>query len=102
MVGHPEITWSRVSGIELAEIRTLMLIKEAHSQQLQRILDAKEVGTREQLDWLAVRNFLHTCARFERGLPIKAAILYLRFLFRVPHDPHECLLGLSCRNDVIL
>lgn len=59
MSDHPEITWSRVSGIELAEIEVLMLIKGVPPEQLQRILDAKEVGALEQLDWLTVRNFLH-------------------------------------------
>jgi hypothetical protein len=52
-------SWERTSGIELAEIRTLILIKEIHPQQLQRILEAKGVTTLEQLDWLTVRNFLH-------------------------------------------
>jgi hypothetical protein len=51
--------WDRISGIELAEIKILMLIKEVRPQQLQRVLDAKGVTTLEQLDCLTVRNFLH-------------------------------------------
>lgn len=51
--------WDRVSGIELAEIKTLMLIKEIHLQQLQRVLDAKGVQTLEELDPLTARNFLY-------------------------------------------
>jgi hypothetical protein len=49
----------RVSGIELAEIKTLMLIKEIHPQQLQRVLDGCGAESLEQLDGLTVRNFLH-------------------------------------------
>lgn len=59
MSGPRELTWEKVSGIELAEIRTLMFIKEVHPQQLQRILDAKGVTALDQLDCLTVRNFLH-------------------------------------------
>lgn len=59
MSDHDQRSCEKISGIELAEIRTLMLIKEVHPQQLQRILAVKEVETLEQLDWLTVRNFLH-------------------------------------------
>jgi hypothetical protein len=59
MSDHRQGPWDRISGIDLAEIKTLMLIKEVPPDQLRRILDAKEVGTLEQLDWLTVRNFLH-------------------------------------------
>jgi hypothetical protein len=59
MSGRRDLAWGTVSGIELAEIRALMLIKEVQPQQLQRILDAKGVTTLEQLDCLTVRNFLH-------------------------------------------
>jgi hypothetical protein len=48
-----------ISGIELAEIKTLMLIKEVHPERLQRVLDSKGVETLEQLDTLTARNFLH-------------------------------------------
>jgi hypothetical protein len=59
MSDHPEITWPAVSGIELAEIEVLMLIKDVPPDQLQRILKAKGVTKLEQLDWLTLRNFLH-------------------------------------------
>jgi hypothetical protein len=51
--------FNRISGIELAEIKTLMLIKEVHPERLQRVLDSKGVETLEQLDTLTARNFLH-------------------------------------------
>jgi hypothetical protein len=59
MNDHHRPPFERVSGIELAEIRTLMLIKEVHPQQLQRVLDGCGAETLEQLDNLTVRNFLH-------------------------------------------
>jgi hypothetical protein len=59
MTNYHRTHGERVSGIELAEIKVLMLIKEVHPQQLQRILEAKGVETLEQLDWLTARNFLH-------------------------------------------
>ncbi len=49
----------RISGIELAEIEVLMLIKGFPPEHLQRILDAKGVTKLDRLDWLTVRNFLH-------------------------------------------
>ncbi|MGB6067649.1 MAG: hypothetical protein WBG50_22815 [Desulfomonilaceae bacterium] len=49
----------KISGIELAEIEVLMLVKEVPPEDLQRILDAKGVAKLEQLDWLTLRNFLH-------------------------------------------
>jgi hypothetical protein len=51
--------WERISFIELAEIKTLLIIKEVHPQQLQRVLNSKGVETLEQLDTLTARNFLH-------------------------------------------
>jgi hypothetical protein len=59
MTNHHQISDQRISGIELAEIEVLMLIKDVPPDQLQRILDAKKVETLEQLDCLTVRNFLH-------------------------------------------
>jgi hypothetical protein len=59
MTDHHRTPCERISGIELAEIRVLMLIKEVPFQQLQRVLDSNGVKTLEQLDWLGVRNFLH-------------------------------------------
>jgi hypothetical protein len=54
MSDHRQIPDERISGIELAEIEVLMLIKEVHPQQLQRILDAKGVTALDQLDCLTV------------------------------------------------
>jgi hypothetical protein len=59
MTDHQQRSCERISRIEMAEIKTLMLIKEVHPQQLQRVLDAQCVETLEQLDWLTARNFLH-------------------------------------------
>jgi hypothetical protein len=59
MSDHHQIREERISGIELAEIEVLMLIKGVPPERLQRILSAKGVTALEQLDWLTVRNFLH-------------------------------------------
>jgi hypothetical protein len=59
MTNHHNRFSERLSGIELAEIKTLMLVKEVRSDQLQRVLDAKGVRTLEQLDWITARNFLY-------------------------------------------
>jgi hypothetical protein len=59
MSEHHQRSCERISGIELAEIRTVMLIKDVHPQQLQRVLDRCGVKTLEQLDGLTLRNFLH-------------------------------------------
>jgi hypothetical protein len=59
MTDHHRPPCARISGIELAEIKVLMLVKEVHPQQLQRVLDRCGVETLEQLDNLTVRNFLH-------------------------------------------
>lgn len=54
-----QIPEKRISGIELAEIEVLMLIKGVPPEHLQRILNAKGVTRLDQLDWLTVQNFLH-------------------------------------------
>lgn len=59
MSDHHQIPEKRISGVELAEIEVLMLIKEVPPEHLQRILESKGVTKLEQLDWLTVRNFLH-------------------------------------------
>ena len=59
MSDQHQSTCHKISGIELAEIKTLMLIKEVNAGELQQILDAKGVATLEQLDWLTARNLLH-------------------------------------------
>jgi hypothetical protein len=64
MTDHHQRPCERIWCIERAEIRALMLIKEIHPQQLQRVLDSKGVETLEQLDWLTVRNFLHYLRSF--------------------------------------
>jgi hypothetical protein len=51
--------WERISFIELAEIKTLLLIKDVHPQHLHSVLDSKGVEALEQLDTLTARNFLH-------------------------------------------
>jgi hypothetical protein len=48
----------RITGIELAEIEVLMLVKGVPAERLQRILDAKGVSDLNQLDRLTARNFL--------------------------------------------
>jgi hypothetical protein len=59
MTDRHQRSCDKVSGIELAEIKTLMLVKDVRSELLQRVLDAKGVETLEQLDWLTARNFLY-------------------------------------------
>jgi hypothetical protein len=59
MTDHRWDPSEKISGIEVAEIKTLMLVKEVNPQQLQRVLDSKGVETLEQLDTLTARNFLH-------------------------------------------
>ena len=59
MADHHQTLEERISGIELAEIEVLMLIKGVPPERLQRILDAKGVTSTELLDWLTVKNFLH-------------------------------------------
>jgi hypothetical protein len=49
----------KISGIEMAEIEMLMLIKEVPKEELQRVLDSKGVKKLEDLDSLTARNFLH-------------------------------------------
>ena len=46
------------SGLEVAEIKVLMNLKQAGQGELQRVLEAKGVGSIEDLDELTVRNFL--------------------------------------------
>lgn len=58
MSNHRQMPEERISGIELAEIEVLMLIKGFPSRQLQRILNAKGITKLEQLDWLTAKNFL--------------------------------------------
>ena len=48
-----------ISAFDIAEIKTLMLLKEVEADQLQRVLDGKGVRKLEALDRLTIRNFLH-------------------------------------------
>ena len=59
MTDYRWTTSDKISGIELAEIEVLMLVKEAARQDLQRVLDSKRVDTLEELDPLTARNLLH-------------------------------------------
>jgi hypothetical protein len=59
MTDNHETFSEKISGIELAEIKTLMLIKEVPKEELRRVLDSKGVKKLEDLDSLTARNFLH-------------------------------------------
>jgi len=48
-----------ISGLDLAEIETLILIKDHGKAELQRVLESKGVETLQELDSLTVKNFLH-------------------------------------------
>ena len=48
-----------VNALDIAEIKTLMLLKEVDADQVQRVLDGKGVQKLEDLDWLTIRNLLH-------------------------------------------
>jgi hypothetical protein len=50
--------FGRISGLDLAEINTLILVKDAGKAELQRVLDSKDVETLEELDSLTAKNFL--------------------------------------------
>ncbi len=56
---HPRPDTRAVSALEIAEIETLMLLKEVDADRLQLILGRKGVQKLEDLDSLTVRNFLH-------------------------------------------
>ncbi len=76
---------SRISGIELAEIRTLMFIKDVPAEQLQRILDSKGVETLEQLDWVTLGIFFTISVRCNHPPAISQPhFIYLRLSF--PRD----------------
>jgi hypothetical protein len=59
MPNHQQRSCERTSGIELAEIKVLMLIKDVPPEDLRQVLDRSGVETLEQLDWLTARNFLY-------------------------------------------
>jgi DNA-binding MarR family transcriptional regulator len=47
-----------VSALDLAEIKTLVLLTDAGREALQRILDQKGVQSLEDLDGLTLKNLL--------------------------------------------
>jgi hypothetical protein len=47
-----------VAGMDLAEIKTLMLLKEVDSRDVEKILDMTGVENLEELDWLTAKNLL--------------------------------------------
>jgi hypothetical protein len=59
MTNHRWTSSEKISGIELAEIEVLMLVKEVPKEELRRVLDSKGVQKLEDLDSLTARNFLH-------------------------------------------
>jgi hypothetical protein len=59
MTDHHHSSFDSISGLDLAEIKTLILVKQVGREELLRVLDSKGVETLEELDSLTVRNFLH-------------------------------------------
>ncbi len=49
---------SALGGFDLAEIKTLMLLKDVSSRDVEKILDMSGVKNLEDLDWLAAKNLL--------------------------------------------
>ena len=47
-----------INALDIAEIKTLMSMKEVDADLLQRVLDGKDVQNLEDLDCLTIRNFL--------------------------------------------
>jgi hypothetical protein len=45
-------------ALDIAEIKTLMLVKEIDPNELQRVLDKKGVEKLDDLDTLTIRNFM--------------------------------------------
>ena len=46
------------TALDIAEIKTLMLVKKIDPKELQRVLDKKGAEKLEDLDGLTIRNFL--------------------------------------------
>ena len=59
MTDRYQTSFESISGLDLAEINTLILVKDAGKAELQRVLDSKGVETLEELDSLTAKNFLH-------------------------------------------
>lgn len=47
-----------VAGMDLAEIKTLMLLKDVDSRDMEKILDMTGVKNLDELDWLTAKNLL--------------------------------------------
>jgi hypothetical protein len=47
-----------VAGMDLAEIKTLMLLKDMDSRDMEKILDMTGVKNLDELDWLTAKNLL--------------------------------------------
>ncbi len=62
MSDHHQIPEERISGIGLAEIEVLMLVKGVGKGEFQQVLDSKGVKTLQELDSLTAKNFLQ-CLR---------------------------------------
>ena len=59
MTDYLKTQFSRISGLDLEEIETLILGKEVGKEELQRVLESKGIETLEELDPLTAKNFLH-------------------------------------------
>ena len=59
MTDRYQTSFESISGLDLAEINTLILVKGVGEEELQRVLESKGVETVEELDSLTARNFLH-------------------------------------------
>ena len=59
MTDRYQTSFESISGLDLAEIKTLILIKNVGKAELQRVLDSKGVEIIEELDSLTAKNFLH-------------------------------------------
>ena len=59
MTDRYQTSFDPISGLDLAEIKTLILVKGVGKEELQRVLESKGIKTLEQLDAITARNFLH-------------------------------------------
>ncbi len=59
MTDRYHTSFDPISGLDLAEIKTLILVKRVGQKELQRVLESKGVQTLEELDPLTAKNLLH-------------------------------------------
>ena len=59
MTDRYQTSFESISGLDLAEIKTLIDLKGIRRDELRRVLDSKGVDTLEELDPLTARNLLH-------------------------------------------